>query len=116
MSLSPIGSFQMTPFIGNPIQSFQALALTAFAVNAFANIPMAAALASSRQEICEALCAPLPGGKEDFAEQVCQKACMMAETIPTSKQEICEVICAPLPGDKECAIKKACQESCVNGK
>ncbi len=79
MSLSPIGNFQMTPFGGNPVQSLGTLMLTAFAVNAFANIPMAAARDATSQKVCEVLCSPLPGGKEDVAEKVCQEVCVQED-------------------------------------
>ena len=96
MALQAVGSNPFLPvaFGGNSIQKIGMLSLTILAINTLSNLPVARADigfkdgAEFTTKICDIVCEPLPGGKNDLPERVCVETCEEgAEIIKTTTKE-----------------------------
>lgn len=85
MRIPPLDNpFIMNFGLSNPVQPFANLAITVLALHVISKLPGAQAIDASNveQEVCEVICSPLPGEKEDIPERVCQETCKQgAKTI-----------------------------------
>jgi len=71
----------------NPVQNLGMLIVSAIALHAISNLQIAQAT-TAMEGLCEKVCEPLPGSKDDMPERICTKTCTEgAKIIETKTKE-----------------------------